>query len=70
LPVEEVRGLSVGGGAWGAVQPGVSRIDIGPRASLRLPGLQGARLVADWRFRIHGNAAPASGPSLTLAADF
>jgi hypothetical protein len=70
LPVEQVPGLSLGGGVWGAVQPGVSRLDVGPRLSLKLPGAEGVRLDADWRFRVGGQAAPASGPSVTLAADF
>ncbi len=63
--------LDVGGGIWGAAQPGVSRLDIGPQASFRFP-IAGAslRLSADWRFRIAGDAAPASGPALTLATDF
>jgi hypothetical protein len=63
--------LDVGGGVWGAAQPGVSRLDVGPQASVRLP-VAGAslRLSADWRFRVAGDAAPASGPALTLATDF
>jgi hypothetical protein len=70
LPLGDSGRLRIGGGVWGAVQPGVSRIDAGPRLSLALPGADHVRLSADWRFRLHGNASPASGPALTLATDF
>jgi hypothetical protein len=51
---------------------GAARLgDIGPSASLRFP-LDGgsARLAIDYRHRIAGNAAPASGVALTLSAGF
>jgi hypothetical protein len=68
LPMEAVR---VAGGAWGGAQPGVARLDVGPQLSVRLPGpAHGVRLIADWRFRIVGDARPGSGPALTLATDF
>lgn len=60
--------MKLGAGAWGAAQPGVSRLDVGPQASVRLPA--NLTLAADWRFRAAGNAAPASGPTLTLSTDF
>jgi hypothetical protein len=68
IPVGPVE---IGGGAWGAAQPGLARLDAGPSASYRLP-VRGAnlRVQADWRFRIAGDAAPGSGPALTVAADF
>jgi hypothetical protein len=63
--------LSVGVGAWGAAQPGVSRFDIGPQASYRLPVLGATmRLSAEWRVRVAGDARPGSGPALTLSTDF
>ena len=63
--------LRLGGGAWGGAQRGASRLDIGPGATLSLRlGETNARIGADWRFRVAGNAAPASGPTLTLAAGF
>lgn len=63
--------FELGGGLWGAAQPGVARIDAGPSAALRLPaGRTTLRLSADWRFRLAGHAKPASGPALTLAGDF
>lgn len=59
-------------GAWGAAQPGVERLDAGPTLSLRLPGPNGAgiRVTADWRFRLLGDARPASGPALTVSGGF
>jgi hypothetical protein len=69
LPVG--RSAKVGLGAWGAAQPGVERLDVGPQASVRLPVAgRSVTVAADWRFRIAGGARPGSGPSLTLAADF
>jgi hypothetical protein len=62
-------GISLGAGIWGAAQPGVARLDIGPSLTLRLPQL-GASLSADWRFRAGGGARPGSGPALTLHTDF
>ncbi|MGP1282460.1 MAG: hypothetical protein ACTS1X_05745 [Parasphingopyxis sp.] len=63
--------LSFGGGVWAGAQPGASRVDIGPEASVRLPvGNGGVRLSLSWRERVAGSAAPGSGPALTLGADF
>lgn len=60
--------FSAGFGVWGGVQPGVYRIDAGPRISMRIR--DNIHVHADWRQRLVGNAEPASGPALTLAADF
>jgi len=63
--------VELGGGAWGAAQPGTARVDAGPSLSWRLPVPRThIRLQADWRFRLAGEAAPRSGPALTLATDF
>lgn len=63
--------IELGVGAWGAAQPGAARLDAGPSLAWRLPARDAnLRLQADWRFRIAGDAAPRSGPALTLAADF
>jgi len=63
--------IELGAGAWGAAQPGVARLDAGPSISYRLPARAASlRLQADWRVRITGDAAPGSGPALTLAVDF
>lgn len=63
--------LRAGLGAWGGAQKGASRLDIGPSATLdfRIGSGQG-RVSADWRLRTAGNAAPRSGPALTLSAGF
>lgn len=60
--------LKAGAGIWAAAQPGVSRVDVGPQASIRLPA--NVTLAADWRFKVAGDATPASGPTLTLSTDF
>jgi hypothetical protein len=60
-----------GGGAWAAAQPGLSRLDLGPQASIRLPVAgRAVTLAADWRFRVAGTAKPGSGPALTVATEF
>lgn len=63
--------LRAGGGAWGGAQRGSARLDAGPGAALtfRLGEARG-RLAADYRFRVAGDAQPASGPALTLSAGF
>ncbi|MDE2434666.1 MAG: hypothetical protein KGM49_00255 [Sphingomonadales bacterium] len=63
--------LRAGAGTWGGAQKGAKRIDVGPTATLGLPlGGANGRVSADWRFRIVGNAAPTSGPAITLSAGF
>lgn len=62
------RNLSAGAGVWGGAQPGLSRLDAGPRASLRVGRSMRAHL--DYRVNLAGNAQPGSGPVLTIAGDF
>lgn len=63
--------LAAGGGVWGAAQPGVSRLDVGPQIVARIPAPSGGvRIAAEWRQRIAGNARPGSGPTLSIGADF
>jgi hypothetical protein len=63
--------LRAGLGAWGGAQKGANRIDIGPSATLDFPlGAGQGRVSADWRLRAAGNAAPNSGPAITLSAGF
>ena len=63
--------LSDLGGVWSGGQTGAARLDLGPRASLRVAtGPATSRLALDWRFRVAGNARPASGPTLTISAGF
>jgi hypothetical protein len=60
--------FSTGFGMWGGYQPGLYRVDAGPRVSVRVR--DNIRAHVDWRQRIAGSALPSSGPALTLAADF
>ncbi|MBB3911688.1 hypothetical protein [Sphingomonas desiccabilis] len=63
--------LALGAGAWGGAQRGASRLDIGPSLVATVPtGGPKLRLAAEWRQRVAGNAAPGSGPALTLGTDF
>ncbi|MEQ7873622.1 hypothetical protein ABDK56_06405 [Sphingomonas sp. ASV193] len=55
-------------GVWGGIQPGVSRLDIGPRLSVR--PRKNLRVHLDYRYKAAGNARPGSGPVITLAGDF
>jgi len=62
------RNLSAGIGVWGGAQPGLSRLDIGPRATLRVGSRM--RVHLDYRYKLLGNAIPGSGGVVTLAGDF
>lgn len=63
--------LQVGAGVWGGAQPGASRFDAGPRATLRFPAqTANVRISLDWRQRVAGNAEPDSGLALTIGTDF
>lgn len=64
-------GMSIGLSASGGFQPGVRRLDIGPRLDLRVPvGAMRPRLSVEWRERIGGNARPGSGLAITIGGDF
>ena len=60
--------FSGGLGIWGGTQPGLYRIDAGPRLTMRVRN--NMRVHLDWRQRVAGNALPRSGPAVTLAGDF
>lgn len=63
--------LRLGLGGWGGAQKDASRLDLGPTATLDFPiGAAQGRLSADWRLRAAGNAAPNTGPAITLSAGF
>lgn len=62
------RNISAGFGVWGGVQPGLSRLDVGPRVTVRVR--KNLKVHLDWRQKLIGNARPGSGPALTLAGDF
>lgn len=61
-------GIEAGAGIWTSAQPGVHRVDAGPRLSVPI----GKRLnvIADYRFNLAGNAQPSTGAAVTVAADF
>lgn len=60
--------FSAGLGVWGGAQPGVYRVDAGPRVTMRVR--QNVKVHFDWRQRLAGNAQPGSGPAVTLSGDF
>jgi hypothetical protein len=63
--------LRAGAAVWGGAQDDGSRLDVGPSASLQFRvGDARGRVAADYRFRVAGDAEPASGPALTLSAGF
>lgn len=63
--------VAIGGGAWGGLQPGAARLDLGPSVALAIPiERRSIRLVVDWRERVAGAAQPGSGIALTLGTDF
>jgi len=62
------RAFSGGAGVWGGVQPGLYRVDAGPRLTWRVG--RSLRVHADYRQRLAGTAAPGSGPVMTIAGDF
>lgn len=66
--------LSPGAGAWTSIQHDVrtsTRLDVGPSLVARTPiGRINLEIAADYRFRIAGNAAPGSGPTLTISTGF
>ena len=60
--------FSAGMGVWGGYQPGLYRVDAGPRISMRVrPNVS---LHFDWRQRLAAAAEPGSGPAVTLGANF
>lgn len=64
-------GLRIGGGLWGAAQPDVARLDAGPILALKQGvGSVNLRISAEYRWRIAGQARPASGPALSIGTDF
>lgn len=62
------RNMSAGVGIWGAAQPGLSRLEAGPRLTMQMR--KNVKVHLDWRQKLVGNARPGSGPALTLAGDF
>lgn len=68
--VDDVR-VSVGAGAWGGAQRGAHRVDVGPTVRVDMAlGSVPARVSIDYRERVGGEAAPASGVAATLSTQF
>jgi hypothetical protein len=64
-------GLRVGAGLWGAAQPRVTRIDVGPILAVKQRvGSANVRISAEYRWRVAGQARPASGPAISIGTDF
>lgn len=63
--------VEAGAGVWSGGQNGTHRLDVGPslRSKMHIGG-KTVRIDADWRFRVGGNADPASGPAITLSTSF
>jgi hypothetical protein len=60
--------FALGAGVWGGAQPGLSRLDVGPRMSMQVrPGI---RAYVEYRLRLFGTADPGSGFAATVATDF
>ena len=62
------RNFSGGFGVWGGAQPGVYRVDAGPRVTMNVR--RNLKVHFDWRQKLAGNAQPGSGPAVTLSGDF
>jgi hypothetical protein len=68
---EKTDATSLGFGIWGATQPNLSRLDVGPLATIVLNrNAMPLRISAQWRLRIAGDARPVSGPALSIGSDF
>jgi hypothetical protein len=62
--------VTAGAGLWGAAQPEVARLDVGPRLAATLPvDAHSVTLAVEGRLRVAGDAHPGSGAALTLAVD-
>jgi hypothetical protein len=62
------RNFSGGFGLWGGAQPGIYRVDAGPRVTMSVR--RNVKVHFDWRQKLAGNAQPGSGPAVTLSGDF
>ncbi len=63
--------IDLGVGGWGGVQRGAARLDVGPTLAVAIPMTDRTmRVTLDWRQRIAGQAAPGSGPALSIGSDF
>lgn len=72
-PVAEFRRkkLYFGAGVWAGGERKITRLDVGPRADIRVPlGATSARLSVDWRVRVAGDALPENGLAITVSTGF
>ena len=61
-----------GGGLWSGIQrtgTSVERVDVGPTLAVAADDWH-LRAAVDYRFRVAGNAAPGSGPAVTVSSAF
>lgn len=61
-----------GGGLWSGIQhtgTSVERVDLGPTLAIAADDWH-LRAAVDYRFRVAGNAAPGSGPAVTVSSAF
>lgn len=75
LRIDDTTRVTVGAGAWGSTQDSaggrLSRVEIGPSAQITRRVRGGSvELRAEYRRRVIGNAAPGSGPAITVATRF
>ena len=64
--------LEPGGGIWSGIQRAkstVERVDVGPTLGI-VTDRSHLRATVDYRFQLTGNAAPGSGPAVTLSTAF
>lgn len=63
--------VSVGAAAWGGIQKGAERVDIGPSLRVDLDiGSVPARVAVDYREQVAGDAEPGSGVAVTVSTRF
>ena len=63
--------MSFGAGVWGGAQRDAQRLDIGPTLRFDVKvGRVPTRVSVDYRQRVAGDAAPASGAAATISAGF
>lgn len=67
----ELGEVSLGAGVWGGAQRDAARLDLGPSVSLKVElGGAPARIAADYRWRVAGDAEPGNGGVLTVSTGF
>jgi hypothetical protein len=69
MPIKKDR-VTAGFGLWGAAQPGLSRVDVGPEIRIRPKAVPQSAIALQWRHRVVGDAAPDTGVALVVGADF